>query len=380
MTDELLTAFIEDSREGLERIESDTLALEVGEGRSGGDLVNRLFRTAHSIKGGAGFFGLTAIGTLAHTLENVLHLMRVGMLRFDGHACRVLLQGFDMLSSMINVPDESENQDISEILEDIKGFMPLECQASAETTLTLSATDGHHIFHVDELSLEQALEGGKYLYHVEFDVIHDVHRKNKTPYDVIKALQESGLVLDCRVDVSSVGDLEMGIANTIPMNVLYASIIDPGIIGMLLNISEEKIRELDRAMFRQKGLGGARDCSIDSGSKGEAGSGTVFREAQEGLVVEIPDQAETPQAPALHNLLLQAMRQSPHIRLDMSRTTDVDASFAQLVAATHRSCLQMKGSFGFLKPPQESVVKFLRELGLAGLLEVMHKGRISPAS
>lgn len=250
MSDELMTAFVEDAREHLESIESDILALETMGGDFDEELVNRIFRTAHSIKGAAGFLGLTAIGSLAHKLENALHLMRDGQLVSDRRVCEVLLQGFDTLSAMVNAPEDSENQDISAIIEDIKGLLTPESQIHADTPLTLRATDGHRIFDVDLLSLEQALKGGKYLYHIEFDLIHDIHRQNKTPYDVIKTLTDGGLILDCRVDTEAVGNLELGIANMIPMNVLYASIIDPEIVGALLSISGEKIRELDKEMFQ----------------------------------------------------------------------------------------------------------------------------------
>jgi chemotaxis protein histidine kinase CheA len=40
--------------------------------------VNQVFRAENSIKGGAGFFGLTKIQELAHKTENVLDLMRSG--------------------------------------------------------------------------------------------------------------------------------------------------------------------------------------------------------------------------------------------------------------------------------------------------------------
>lgn len=365
MADELLTAFVEDSREHLESIESDILSLETMAGDFDEELVNRIFRTAHSIKGAAGFLGLAAIESLAHKLENALHLMRDGQLSNDGQVCQVLLQGFDMLSSMINAPGQGEDKDISAILEDIKALMPLESQVSAETTLTLSATDGHEIFDVDGLSLEQALKGGKYLYHIEFDLIHDIHRQNKTPYDVIKILRDSGLILDCRVDAGAVGNLEMGIGNMIPMNVLYASIIDPDIIGILLNLPEEKIRELDKTMFRKQedGLGLANEAY---GANGRA-DGAV-RQAQGAVLIEVPERAEASQARSLHQLLLQALQQSPHIRLDMSRTTDIDASFIQLAAAARRSCLRKNGSFGFVNPPREPVTKSMQELGLTRLL------------
>jgi two-component system chemotaxis sensor kinase CheA len=40
------------------------------------DLVNKVYRAAHSIKGGAGFMGLTTIKDLTHEMENILGKVR----------------------------------------------------------------------------------------------------------------------------------------------------------------------------------------------------------------------------------------------------------------------------------------------------------------
>jgi two-component system, chemotaxis family, sensor kinase CheA len=372
MADELMDAFVEDSKEHLESIESDILALESMGGDFDEELVNRIFRTAHSIKGAAGFLGLTAIGSLAHKLENALHLLRDGQLTSEGPVCQILLQGFDMLRVMIDAPEESENLDISSVLEDVKGLLSAESQIRAETTLSLAATDGHHVFDVDMLTLEQALKGGKFLYHIEFDLIHDIHRQDKTPYEIIKTLQDSGLILDCRLDTEAVGNLEMGMANMIPMNVLYASIIDPDIVGMLLNVSSEKIRELDKALFqRQPGPSDAEHDPALSPSPTVTESPdmpSALRVESGVAVVDIDEKPDPAQAAGLHQALLEAVRLSPHVRLNLDTTLEVDASFAQLAAATYQSCARRGGSFGFLHPPGDSVAKSLRNMGLSWLL------------
>ncbi len=372
MADELMDAFVEDSKEHLESIESDILALESMGGDFDEELVNRIFRTAHSIKGAAGFLGLTAIGKLAHKLENALHLLRDGQLTSEGPVCQILLQGFDMLRVMIDAPEESENLDISSVLADVKGLLSAESQIRAETTLSLAATDGHNVFDVDMLTLEQALKGGKFLYHVEFDLIHDIHRQDKTPYEIIKTLQDSGLILDCRLDTEAVGNLEMGMANMIPMNVLYASIIDPDIIGMLLNVSSEKIRELDKALFRKqpRPSDAVHDPALfPSPAVTESpGRPSALRVERGVAVVGIDEKPDPAQAAGLHQALLEAVRRSPHVRLDLDATLEVDASFAQLAAATYQSCARRGGSFGFLHPPGDSVAKSLRNMGLSWLL------------
>jgi len=73
--------FVSEAEELLERMQSSLVDLE-DQGASGQevdpDLVNGLFRAAHSLKGLAGMFGHDAISSLAHHLEDVLDALRLG--------------------------------------------------------------------------------------------------------------------------------------------------------------------------------------------------------------------------------------------------------------------------------------------------------------
>jgi len=76
LDDETLQIFLEEAKEHLETIESDLLTIEEQGKHFDEDVVNKVFRAAHSLKGGAGFLGLMTIKELAHKLENILQLIR----------------------------------------------------------------------------------------------------------------------------------------------------------------------------------------------------------------------------------------------------------------------------------------------------------------
>ncbi len=114
--DEILQGFVEESLEHLADIENDLLEIEEGGENINEDLVNKVFRAAHSIKGGAGFMGLTVIQDLAHAMENVLGLIRSCKLVPTPEVINVLLQGSDKLNTMIEDVSNSNEYNIEEHL------------------------------------------------------------------------------------------------------------------------------------------------------------------------------------------------------------------------------------------------------------------------
>jgi len=95
---QFVAAFIEESIEGLDVIESalvgvDTQALDI-------DTINVIFRAAHSIKGGAGTFGLGEISQFTHVAETLLDQIRSGQRTFEQYYVDLLLQSVDCLREM----------------------------------------------------------------------------------------------------------------------------------------------------------------------------------------------------------------------------------------------------------------------------------------
>ncbi len=104
----LMEDLIAESKEHLDTIEPDLMQLEETAGQASGEVINRVFRAVHSIKGGFGFFGLTHIKDLAHVMENVLGQARDGSLSMNAGIVDVLLTGLDKLRVLIADVDQSQ--------------------------------------------------------------------------------------------------------------------------------------------------------------------------------------------------------------------------------------------------------------------------------
>ncbi len=98
-TEELLAEFIDESVEGLQDLPDLLDAFRQDPADS--DSINKVFRSVHSVKGGASFLGLMAIKQFAHALENALDDARNGKLDITEELQRSLVDGFDMLGEML---------------------------------------------------------------------------------------------------------------------------------------------------------------------------------------------------------------------------------------------------------------------------------------
>ena len=92
-------AFVDEARELLAQMEDILLRAEAGP-CSDEDL-NALFRSAHTIKGSGGLFGLDEVVRFTHIVENVLDRLRKGRLHFDSALISLLLACQDHLSALI---------------------------------------------------------------------------------------------------------------------------------------------------------------------------------------------------------------------------------------------------------------------------------------
>ena len=77
-TNQYMGMFLEESREHLQTLNSCLLELE--HSPEDPDVLNEIFRSAHTIKGMSATMGFTEIAELTHEMENVLDLLRKNQL------------------------------------------------------------------------------------------------------------------------------------------------------------------------------------------------------------------------------------------------------------------------------------------------------------
>ena len=91
--------FFQECEELLADLEAGLLALENGEGD--GETINAVFRAVHSVKGGAGAFGMEALVRFAHVFETLMDELRAGRKPCDDATIKTLLRASDVLNDHV---------------------------------------------------------------------------------------------------------------------------------------------------------------------------------------------------------------------------------------------------------------------------------------
>ncbi|MEM0930490.1 MAG: Hpt domain-containing protein, partial [Pseudomonadota bacterium] len=117
---ELRETFFLECDELLEQLESDLMELEAGSEDL--ELINSAFRAVHSIKGGAGAFGMTAITETSHVFETLMDHLRSETLELNPDLCVLLLRGKDLLTATIDVERGGDPVDQAEAAAVMEAF------------------------------------------------------------------------------------------------------------------------------------------------------------------------------------------------------------------------------------------------------------------
>lgn len=99
MEDDILKDFLAESKDNLELLDQQFVELEQAPDNS--ELIKSIFRTIHTIKGTAGFFGFTTLEGIAHFAEDILSKLRDGLVDVNEEITTMLLQSVDYIKAIL---------------------------------------------------------------------------------------------------------------------------------------------------------------------------------------------------------------------------------------------------------------------------------------
>lgn len=172
-----LSGFLDESGAALETLSARLLSAE--QGALPAEALNEMFRAAHSIKGLAGFLGLSQVQKLTHSLETLLDRVRQGKRPLDAPAIDACLQAVDVLSALLADlrHGRGETQDIAPALQRL-GSLAHEGQGAAQAPEAEAALGALPDWLRGRLDEDEALEiliatkqGEVHALHVGWDAI-----------------------------------------------------------------------------------------------------------------------------------------------------------------------------------------------------------------
>ena len=190
--DQALLIFIAESRELLEDMESSLLALEQTEEKS--ELINSIFRAAHTIKGSSGLFSLDHVVAFTHVVENVLDKVRAGTLPIGDELVATLLLCCDHMSSLIDGVQAGQSEANAATIE---AGAPLLIKLHA--VLGTSPADSASLVAGTEHDATQRIAGkgaGADYWHLSLRFGPEVLRNGMDPLSFIRYLTTLGRIVD----------------------------------------------------------------------------------------------------------------------------------------------------------------------------------------
>jgi two-component system, chemotaxis family, sensor kinase CheA len=119
---ELLEGFLAETTELLEKLDDDLIALE--KTSDDPELMNRIFRSIHTVKGASSFLGFDLLVRVTHKTEDVLNRLRKGELQLTPEIMDVVLEATDLVKTLVADIKAGEIVD-REIDETINKLIPL---------------------------------------------------------------------------------------------------------------------------------------------------------------------------------------------------------------------------------------------------------------
>ena len=188
---ELVDIFMEEAGEILIQLEEDLLQLE--EEPQNKEIIDRIFRSAHTLKGSAGLTGIYPISTFAHTLEDVLDRFRQDNAAIPESHMIVLLDSLDLLKKIVTSLTEGGMDDLVERSEEIQELLNF--------MVDLSSAE-------DQEGDQESKFTAKNRYRVKLSFDPYLFQRGTDPLLLLDELREKGEILKVNISIADLPSIE----------------------------------------------------------------------------------------------------------------------------------------------------------------------------
>ena len=188
-----LGAFLDETDDNVKRLDDLMLALE--KDMVDMDVINEIFRAAHTLKGMAGTMGFTNMMGLTHAMEDRLDAARKGTRPLEENDMNMLFKGLDTLQEMADSIRGGGNDahiDVSDMVAELRNQKPSEPAASAPAQSAPAQSGGTMVSSQDAEWAKKANAEGSNAYSVHVTLSQSCLLKAARAYMVVNRLEEMG--------------------------------------------------------------------------------------------------------------------------------------------------------------------------------------------
>ena len=215
-SDEFISIFLSEANEIVEGLENDLVLLE--DNKSDEDLLNKIFRSAHTLKSSAGTVGFTTMSELNHVAENLLEKVRSGKLDVTPTMITVLLEFLDTVKIMLqNIIDGKGEADGVNNIESLKAKIKAiadgnEIDASVQAPTTSSAAPtvkketqtSTQAQSIEEPEKKEESSSGSNVFHISMSFKATIFDNGIDPLMFLNDLRDIGTISNLKIDSSNV--------------------------------------------------------------------------------------------------------------------------------------------------------------------------------
>ncbi|MFK7814880.1 MAG: chemotaxis protein CheA [Gammaproteobacteria bacterium] len=193
--DEINEIFFEESFEGLDVMETGLLNLDQGDADS--EVINDIFRAAHSIKGGAGTFGFMEISEFTHVVETLLDEVRSGTHVVSKSDIQLLLKSVDYLRDTMRAlqnkqdVDAEGGEELRQQISDVLSASSNNAIASDEDSVQQEVPSNNNEKVESENIIENYLENQK-MWIIKFEPHLNMLQSGNDPLRIFRELETIG--------------------------------------------------------------------------------------------------------------------------------------------------------------------------------------------
>lgn len=250
-----LDLFLDESREHLQTLNMGLLSLEKDPNRL--DFLDELFRAAHTLKGMSATMGFNLISQLTHRMESLLEKIKTKKLLLNQEIINVLFQCVDVLEKMLQMVEEGETPQYSldALLEKFnlfeKGVLSQTGKASPTKTKSCASIQKTPEFNEYEINvINEAISKGFNVWKIVISISPDCLMKGVRAFMVFRNLENVGEIIKSIPNVRDIEDEKFDHEFT----VFLISKLDVGMIKEQLNISEIKIKLMDKIELKKEAV------------------------------------------------------------------------------------------------------------------------------